>query len=118
MELHVDDFKQILQYFPEGGGIFVFRIHAAGTLIESSALGREQPLHLILVNLTLGTASAKALAAMYMSRSVMRVAPQARAASPTPGKMYALLPFKKSQRGMPNEDWRRWPRRCSLLRLD
>lgn len=33
-----------------------------------------------------------------MSRSVMRVAPQAKAARPTPGNMYALFPLKQLQR--------------------
>lgn len=52
-------------------------------------------IHAIFSNtLTWGTVSARALAAIYMSRSVMRVAPQAKAARPTPGNMYALFPLK------------------------
>ena len=43
---------------------------------------------------TWGMVFARALAAMYMSRSVMRVAPHATAASPIPGKMYALFPCR------------------------
>lgn len=34
-----------------------------------------------------------------MSRSVMRVAPHATAASPTPGKMYALFPCREMSKG-------------------
>lgn len=48
---------------------------------------------------TCSTVFANALAAMYMSKSVMRVAPQAIAASPTPGNIYALFPCGRQIEG-------------------